>query len=236
MNLEEKQSCIITQSNYIPWKGYFDSIAKVDTFVVYDDMQYTKRDWRNRNLIKTPQGLKWLTIPVNVSGKFFQKINETEVSDNSWPKSHLDIIKQNYSKAPCYREVWPWIQELFHGCNSTNLSEINQYFIRSFMAFLGIRTSVRNSSEFVLNEEKTMRLVDICADLKATDYYSGPAAKAYMQEEFFEEKGVQVHYFDYSGYSEYPQLHPPFEHGVSILDMFFNLGTESKNYFSNGKK
>ena len=229
------KSCIITQSNYIPWKGYFDAIAKVDTFVVYDDMQYTKRDWRNRNLIKTPQGPKWITIPVNVSGKYFQKINETEVSDNTWTKSHLEIIKQNYRKAPCYREVWPWIQELYLGCNATNLSEINQYFIRAFMVFLGIKTSIRNSSEFVLNEEKTMRLVDICVDLQATDYYSGPAAKAYMQEEFFEDNGIRVHYFDYSGYPEYPQFHPPFEHGVSILDMFFNLGAESKNYFSNGK-
>ncbi len=234
--MSQNFSCIITQSNYIPWKGYFDAISKVDTFVVYDDMQYTKRDWRNRNLIKTPQGLKWLSIPVNVSGKFFQKINEAETQDSFWIQSHLDALKQNYSKAACFREVWPWIQDLYHGCKSTNLSEINQYFIRAFMEFLGIDTPIRNSSEFVLNEERTMRLVDICVDLKATDYFSGPAAKPYMQENFFEEKAIRVHYFDYSGYPEYPQLYPPFEHGVSILDLVFNTGKDAKNYYSNGKK
>ena len=90
------KSCIITQSNYIPWKGYFDSINQVDIFVIYDDMQYTKRDWRNRNYIKTPQGLKWLSIPVEVSGKFHQKINETLISDKSWNRSHWESIKQNY--------------------------------------------------------------------------------------------------------------------------------------------
>lgn len=229
-------SCIITQSNYIPWKGYFDAISKVDTFVVYDDMQYTKRDWRNRNLIKTPQGLKWLSIPVNVSGKFFQKINEAETQDSFWIQSHLDALKQNYAKAECYREVWPWIQDLYLGCKSTNLSEINLYFIRAIMEFLEIKTPIRSSSEFVLNEERTMRLVDICVELKATDYYSGPAAKPYMQENFFEEKGIRVHYFDYSGYPEYPQLFPPFEHGVSILDLILNKGKDAKNFYSNGKK
>ena len=78
-----EKKVLITQSNYIPWKGYFSAISKVDVFVVYDEMQYTKRDWRNRNLIKTPNGLKWLSIPVEVKGKYFQKINETKVSDKN---------------------------------------------------------------------------------------------------------------------------------------------------------
>ncbi len=198
-------------------------------------MQYTKRDWRNRNIIKTPQGLKWLSIPVNVSGKYFQKISEAETLDSSWKQSHLDALKQNYAKAPCFREVWPWILDLYNGCSSTNLSEINLYFIKAFMEFLGINTPIRNSSEFVLNEERTMRLVDICVDLQATDYYSGPAAKPYMKENYFEERGIRVHYFDYSGYPEYHQLFPPFEHGVSILDLILNTGKDARFFYSNLK-
>ncbi len=233
--MKQGKSCIITQSNYIPWKGYFDGISKVDLFVVYDDMQYTKRDWRNRNMIKTPQGLKWLSIPVNVSGKFFQKISETQIADDTWPKSHLDSLKQNYSQAACFKEVWPWVQDLYLTCRFETITEVNLHFIEAIMAFLGIQTEIRYSSEFTLNEEKTMRLVDICTEVGASHYYSGPAAKAYMQEDFFTEKGIQVHYFDYSGYPEYPQLNPPFEHGVTILDLIFNTGSQASQFFSNGK-
>lgn len=234
--MAEGKSCIITQSNYIPWKGYFDGISRVDTFIVYDDMQYTKRDWRNRNLMKTPQGLRWLSIPVQVSGKYHQKINETMVSEPGWNKSHLDFIRQNFQKAPCFQEVWPWVQELYMNCGHSNLTDINLYFIEAIMSFLGIKTEIRYSSEFNLHEDRNLRLINICLELGASNYFSGPAAKNYMEESLFTEKGIKVHYFDYSGYPEYPQLHPPFEHGVSIFDLIFNLGEEAKNYYSNGKK
>ena len=101
---------IITQSNYIPWKGFFDSMAQVDAIVLYDDMQYTKRDWRNRNVIKTQQSLKWLSIPVEVKGKYFQKINETKISDSNWNIDHLNQLKQNFKTAKCYKEVINWIE------------------------------------------------------------------------------------------------------------------------------
>ena len=101
----------ISQSNYIPWKGYFDNIAMVDEFVLYDDMQYTKRDWRNRNKIKTANGLHWLSVPVDVKGKYFQKINETKISDPSWSTKHLNSLKHNYSKSKCYKEVIDFIED-----------------------------------------------------------------------------------------------------------------------------
>jgi len=94
----------ILQSNYIPWKGYFDMIGLVDEFILYDDMQYTRRDWRNRNKIKTPNGLAWLTIPVEVKGKYFQKINETIISEPQWAKDHWATIKQFYSKARFFKD------------------------------------------------------------------------------------------------------------------------------------
>src|SRR5208283_1807000 len=93
------KSLAAIQSNYIPWKGYFDIINRVDEFMLYDDAQYTRRDWRNRNKIKTPRGLRWLTIPVRVKGKFHQKICETEISDPGWAAGHWQTLRQNYARA-----------------------------------------------------------------------------------------------------------------------------------------
>lgn len=224
------KKAIITQSNYIPWKGFFDSIKHVDVFVVFDDMQYTKRDWRNRNLIKTPEGLKWLTIPVEVKGKFFQKIKDTKIVEPGWNKSHWDTIKQNYKQATHFKEMSEWIEPLFRNCNFEYLTEVNLYFIEAINKFLGVETEIRFSSEFDLDEEKTQRLVNICQDLGVTDYYSGPAAKAYMDIEKFTTNKIDVHYWDYSGYSTYKQLNGEFEHGVSIIDLILNEGNNSSNY------
>ncbi len=221
---------MISQSNYIPWKGYFDSINMMDEFVLYDDMQYTKRDWRNRNKIKTANGLLWLSVPVEVKGRFFQKINETRVSDNTWQKSHWGTISQAYSRAAFYKEFKPFFEELYLTCNSEYLSEINYHFISGINKLLGITTKLTWSGEFVLAEEKTQRLVNICKDLGASDYYSGPAAKNYMDETLFTKENVNVHYFDYSGYPPYRQLHGEFSHEVSIIDLIFNEGGNATKF------
>ncbi len=222
----------ISQSNYIPWKGYFDSIAQVDEFVLYDDMQYTKRDWRNRNKIKTPQGLKWMSIPVEVKGKFFQKISDTRVSDQSWHISHLDLIKQNYAKSDYFNEVFPFIENLYQSASQfETISKINHHFIKSICSFLHIDTKISFSSDYNLLEEgKTEKLVDLCKQLNAKEYFSGPAAKAYMDELLFTNENIKVSYYDYSGYKEYSQLHGDFKHGVSILDLIFNEGGNARNF------
>ncbi len=223
----------ISQSNYIPWKGYFDSIAEVDCVVLYDDMQYTKRDWRNRNKIKTEHGLKWLTIPVQAKGKYLQKINETVISDSEWKQKHLLQLKQAYRKARCFQDVFPWVEKLYLSTNFQMLSEINNHFITETNKFLGIETRIRDSREFTLVEGKTERLVGICKELGATEYHTGLAAKAYIDETLFDREGIVVKYFDYSGYSEYPQLFGDFEHGVSILDVIFNMGKDAKHQLKN---
>jgi hypothetical protein len=217
---------IITQSNYIPWKGYFDAINLVDEFIIYDDMQYTRRDWRNRNKIKTPQGSIWLTIPVEVKGKYFQKINETKISDKSWISDHWKSIQHNYSKALFFKELSPFVEELYAKCTFEYLSEVNYHFLKNICDLLGIKTQFKSSSEFVMGEGKTERLVDLCKKVGATDYFSGSAAKFYMDEGLFEKENIKVHYFDYSGYQEYPQLHGEFTHELSILDLLLNVGIE----------
>lgn len=222
---------IITQSNYIPWKGYFDAINMVDEVILYDDMQYTRRDWRNRNKIKTSNGLLWLTIPVDVKGKYYQKINETHVSDPAWREHHWKTLVQSYSKAPFFKMYKEQVEALYLGSTETNLSMINESFLKEICKLLAIDTPMRQSSEFKLAEGKTERLVDLCKQVGASDYYSGPAAKDYMDESLFANEGIRVHYFDYSGYPSYPQLHGDFEHGVSVLDLLFNVGSDFRNYF-----
>lgn len=221
----------ISQSNYIPWKGYFDNIASVDEFVLYDDMQYTKRDWRNRNKIKTPNGLKWLTIPVEVKGKFYQKINETLISDPTWNLKHLDLLKQNYKKAKYFSEVIDFVEKLYFNATQLTISEINRHFLSHICIFLDIETKLSLSSEYnIIDNGKTERLVDLCKQIKGDIYYTGGAAKDYMDEQLFIDQDIAVGYFDYSGYKTYNQLHGDFEHGVSILDLIFNEGSNAKNF------
>ncbi len=223
----------ILQSNYIPWKGYFDLINKVDEFILYDDMQYTRRDWRNRNKIKCPQGLKWLTIPVDVKGKYFQKIKDTTVSDKKWGIKHWNNIKQNYSKAKYFKDYKEFFEDLYLNSEENYLSEINYKFIVAINKLLSIPTKIRWSSEFDLIDGQTEKLLGICEQCKADTYLSGPAAKDYFNAELAKERGVKVEWMNYTGYKEYEQLHPPFEHGVTILDLIFNIGSEAtKNNLS----
>ena len=190
----------ISQSNYIPWKGYFDNIALVDEFILYDEMQFTKRDWRNRNKIKTAQGLKWLSVPVEVKGKFFQKINETYVSDKNWSINHLNVLKNTYNKAKHFKEVIPFIEDLYYESGKLKkISEINFHFLRAICKYLDINTKISFSSDYnLLPEGKTERLVDLCEQASATKYFTGSAAKAYMDEELFLAQGIEIEYYDYT--------------------------------------
>lgn len=220
---------IITQSNYIPWKGYFDGINLVDELILYDDMQYTKRDWRNRNQIQTKEGLAWLSIPVEVKGKFSQKISETRISEENWANKHWQTLWHNYKKAPFF-DLYAEAIEKQYKQPYVFLSEVNRAFIELINSFLGITTPIRWSSEFELAEERNERLIHICRQTQASDYYSGPAAQAYMDMEAFTQAGLKVHWFKYGGYPEYPQLYQPFSHSVTILDLLFNTGPEAPQY------
>ena len=220
----------IVQSNYIPWKGYFDLINMVDEFILYDDMQYTKRDWRNRNYIKTPRGLEWLTIPVDVSGKYFQKIRETRVSEPGWAKSHWGSIVQNYKTAPHFATYRERFEDLYQGSSEDMLSRINFRFIEAVCEILGIRTKLSWSMDYELVDGKTERLVGLCKSAGATHYLSGPSARDYMDESLFEKEGIAVSYMDYSGYPPYPQLHGEFQHTVTVLDLLFNTGPDASRY------
>lgn len=228
---QRQKKCAILRSNYIPWKGYFDIIGMVDQFILFDDLQFTKQDWRNRNLIKTREGLHWLTIPVKVKGKCHQKVKETEIVDLCWGKKHWVTIASNYSKARYFKDYRDFFEDLYmKRATSKFLSEINYEFLKAISSLLEIHTSIVWSMDYHLVDGKTERLIDLCHQVGASVYLTGPVARSYLDKELFWNGGIQLEFMDYSGYPEYNQLFSPFEHKVSIIDLIFNQGPNSRKF------
>ncbi|MFN7976744.1 MAG: WbqC family protein [Vicinamibacterales bacterium] len=220
----------IVQSNYIPWKGYFDLIRSVDEFVLFDDVQFTRRDWRNRNRIKTPQGLTWLSIPVQTKGEYLALIKDIEISDAAWAERHWKTIAAAYGKAPHFRWFADRFEPLYRETREVRLSAINRRWLEAACAALEIPTRLTWSMDYAVAAGKTERLVSICQQAGADTYISGPSARDYIDDAVFAAGGVRLEYFDYAGYPEYPQLHGPFEHAVSIVDLLCHAGPESPRY------
>jgi hypothetical protein len=222
-------SVAVLQSNYVPWKGYFDIVHDVDTFVFYDDVQFTKNDWRNRNRIKTAQGVQWLSVPVGQD--IGRTIREVAIPDPRWQRKHFETLRQSYGKAPRFCDLEPFLEEVYLGRTWDNLSTMNQFLItRVCRDFLGIATKFDDSSRHVLKGARQERLLELLTALGATHYLSGPSGGDYMDVAAFGARGIQVTFKDYSGYPEYPQLHPPFEHRVSILDLLAHTGRDAPRY------
>lgn len=220
----------IVQSNYIPWKGYFDMIAAVDEFILYDDMQYTRRDWRNRNYIKTPQGVQWLTIPVIVKGKYHQSIRETEIDGFDWANNHWQALVHNYRRATHFEQIAVWLEPIYRADRYTHLSALNRRLIEAVCSYIGIGTKISNSWDYTLVEGKSERLVSLCEQAGGTEYISGPSAKCYMKPEVFVNAGIRLSWFEYKNYTKYPQLWGEFNHMVSVLDLLFNCGVDAYRY------
>ncbi len=203
----------------------------VDEMVIHDDRQYTKNDWRNRNKIKTPNGLVWLSIPVKIKSSHLQKIEEAQVADPKWSKDHWNQLRANYGKAAHFNTYKELFEDIYLKNTETYLSKINYRFITEINKLLGIKTPIRWSGEFNLTEEeKNGRLIDLCKKTNTTEYYSGPAAKNYIDESLFEKEGIKVHWLDYSNYPAYKQLYGEFVHEVSILDLIFNEGPNATKF------
>jgi len=218
----------VLQSNYIPWKGYFDLIHDVDVFVFYDDVQYTKNDWRNRNQIKTPAGPQWITIPVGA--RLDRLICEVELPDDRWQSKHWKSLSQSYSRAPHWKVVESLLRPAYLDRTWKSLSELNQFLIREIAAFLGLKTQFRDSREFKLEGRRQDRLLALLIEMGTTKYLSGPSGRNYIEESAFTEHGIAVQFKDYPAYPEYEQLYPPFEHHVSIVDLLCMTGPKAPEY------
>jgi hypothetical protein len=233
LDLKVKKVAIL-QSSYIPWKGYFDLISAVDEFIIYDDMQFTKHDWRNRNQIKTPQGVQWLSIPVGQS--IHRRIRDVTLV-NGWQVKHWKTLESNYRRAPFFDEVAQWLEPLYLTETHTGLSQMNRKFMEAICGYIGIDTRITNCWDYMSAGDKTRtaRLVDLCQQAGATQYLSGPAAKDYIEAQLFDDAGIALQWFDYAGFPEYPQLWGEFTHGVTVLDLLFNCGKDARHYMRHVK-
>ena len=218
----------VLQSNYLPWRGYFDLIHDADVFVFYDDVQYTVNDWRNRNRVKTANGVAWLTIPVGNQND--RRICDVEIRDRGWMRKHWMTIEQSYRRAPHFSRFEPFFRDVYDR-PWTSLSELNQTVTKSIARdLLGITTEFRDSREFSLQSSKSDRLLSLLQQLGADRYISGPAAKSYLDVDAYEKAGIQVEWKDYSTYPEYAQLHGAFVPNVSIVDALMCCGEQAPEY------
>ena len=225
---------VILQPSYIPWRGYFDQIRRSDVFIFYDDVQYDKDGWRNRNRIKTSQGMQWLTIPVHSRGVTGGvPICEIEI-DNSrpWARKHLTALSVAYGRAPYFKQFLPLLND-FYARTDARLADFVIALTMSLSGELGIHgTRFMRSSEITgVTGRKTDRLIEILSRVGADHYISGPSAQGYIEAEKFEAAGIALEYMSYD-YPEYPQLHGAFEPHVTILDLLFMTGAEASQYLT----
>ncbi|HKN79047.1 MAG TPA: WbqC family protein [Lysobacter sp.] len=219
----------IIQSSYIPWKGFFDIIRDVDEFIFLDHVQFTPRDWRSRNRIKTREGLLWLTVPAGSDRN--RRICDVQLPDASWQDKHWKTLVHSYGKAPHFATYKDFFEALYLGRKWESLSELNQHMTKAIANdLLGLHPRFRDSRELAPEGAKFDLILDLVRKSGATRYVSGPSAADYMDPAPFHAAGVELVYKDYRGYPEYPQPWPPFEHAVSILDLLFSVGPEAPHY------
>jgi len=225
-------NCVILQPSYIPWRGYFHQIQKADLFIFYDDVQYDKHGWRNRNRIKNHQGGQWLTIPVHNIGAVIEHtpINQIEIAwEQTLAERHLRAIQQSYQKAPYYKDHTDWLGEVYER-RPALLADFTIQLTIEITRKLGIQhTRFIRSSELAISGQKTGRLIQILNAVGASHYISGPSARDYIEDDLFQKAGITLEYMEYN-YKEYPQLYPPFDPYVSILDLLLMTGPKAASF------
>jgi hypothetical protein len=191
-------------------------------------VQFTKNDWRNRNRIKTPAGTAWITVPVGQD--IGRRICDVAIPDPRWAKRHWKTLTQNYSRAAHFARYRELFESTYLGRSWPTLSQLNRHLVESIAAELGIVTRYADSRDYALEGQASERLLQLLCKAGAKTYVSGPSARDYLDEAAFARAGIDVVYKSYEGYPEYPQLHPPFDHRVSIVDLLFNTGPDAPRY------
>jgi len=221
---------VVLQPSYLPWLGYLDQMAKADAFVWYDDVQFDKHGWRNRNRIKSPKGPLWLTVPVLHTGRALQSINSVEIdSRQPWAAKHLRSIEQSYARAPFLASTLPKLSEILLQPWKL-LVDLNIATTKWLAEEFAITTPLYRSSALTIAGDRNERLINLCRHFGATRYVSGDAARSYLDVEAFSAAGIEVVWHSYR-HPEYPQLHGAFVPQLSALDLLLNLGPSAKTLF-----
>jgi hypothetical protein len=225
----------VLQPGYLPWLGFFEQLWRCDVFVIYDDVQFEKGSWRNRNRIKTPQGSQWLTVPVLLKGKGFPLIHEVEINPSvAWQKKHIKTLQQCYAKAPFYEN---YSKKLFDIVDRPwrTLIDLDVALIRWIAEVLGIDTRTVLSSSLGIEGKNVERLIAVIRELKGKVFYEGASGKNYIDAEQFEKEGITVVFQDYR-HPVYPQLYGNFASHLSVIDLLFNCGPESLNILTHSEE
>jgi hypothetical protein len=214
----------ISQSNFIPWLGYFDLIRSVDVFVVYDVVQFTRRDWRNRNRIKTPKGAEWVTVPVQAKGNYLSRIDEIAVAGYDWIDSFKKTLVHNYSRAEYFSEISLQLFSILERKHRL-LHDLNLDLIKWILEGLAIKTELIESPVGLFqSEDRNLRLIEIVKGLSGDIYVSAPAALGYLEVELFNKNGLELEIFRYPEYPRYRQMFGEFIGQLTALDILFNEG------------
>lgn len=221
----------ILQPNYIPWRGYFDLMSRVDEFIVYDDTQYTRRDWRNRNKIMLGGKETWLSIPVDASGKYDQLIRDVAIADPKWQTQHPKSLHHAYGKAPYFRDLMDVLSPLYAAAPYKWLMDADVAFLEAINDYLGLTTRITLASDYKTDGAKTQKLLSLCRAAGATHYLSGPAAKAYMEPALFAAAGITLRYITYPTYPAYDHV-STYAQAMSIVDSIAHCGPHAAAHFS----
>lgn len=216
---------VVLQPGYLPWIGFFDQLRQSDTFVLYDDVQYDKHGWRNRNRVKSPGGATWLTVPVRTKGRPHQRLLDVEIdNEQRWAHQHLGTIRHLYARAPYVGRYLPHIVEVLSR-RWGRLVDLNLELLSLLTAWFDLDRTILRSSQMGISGGGTRRLVDIALETGASRYLTGDAAKDYLDVPMFAEHGIEVEWHGY-GHPTYPQQHAGFVPYLSALDLLMNCGGE----------
>jgi hypothetical protein len=222
----DRKAIGILQPSFLPWLGFFEQLYRSDVFVLYDDVQFEKGSWRNRNRIKTSNGIQWLTVPVLQKGLGPQLIKDVQINPGvPWQKKQTRTITQNYLKAPFFEK---YADNLFDRLNRPweRLVELNVELIAWIATELGISTKIVLASELDVLGSGTQRLIDVIKAFNGTCFYEGSAGRNYIDDGLFEKNEISIIYQDYD-HPTYPQLYGDFVSYLSIIDLMFNCGEDS---------
>jgi hypothetical protein len=225
----------LIQSAYIPWRGFFDLVDRCDEYVIYDEAQFSKGHWHNRNRIGGPSGPAWLTIPVKTADRLGQAIEDVVVSDRTWAEAHWRKIESFYRSAPFLLECGPKLQFLFEAAAvHDRLTDINELMLRGLFDMLGVTTAVVRDRVYGPKGARTERVLDLCLKAGATHYLTGPSARSYLDETLFATAGIVVEWMNYPVYPAYPQQMPDYEPALSIIDLILNAGPARPDLWRDG--
>ena len=236
MSQQKPVTLAVLQPGYLPWLGFFDQMRRADVFIYYDDVQFDKHGWRNRNRIKSTKGEPhWLTVPVRVNS-LSQRIVDTEIDNRQpWARKHIGTIRQFYGKAPFLNSYLPEFEELIAGRRWDSLVDLDIAVVGLMCGWLKLKPPAIRSSQLEIAGERSSRLVELCVHFGAQHYLSGDAAQNYLDLKSFADRGIEVIWQNYQ-HPTYPQLHGTFVSHLSVLDLILNCGDNSSSIIAQGSQ